>query len=335
MGISLETPPLSWPQGHERVAHRLEGLLQSQELPHALLFVGISGIGKRLFARTFAKKLLDPEGRGGVADLFEMAPEGKVGNYSIAALDELRHQIQLTALSGSWKVFLIDDADRMTPTAANSLLKLLEEPPERTLILLISGNPQTLLPTLISRCQVLFFEPLAESLLVELLQKKGHSQETSELLARRSFGSMERAERLAGYQQDRTLRQIQEWLPQLHTLQASRITVRLTEADGERGKQETDLQETRALFQERTQLILDWARDLHLVRYGTSQGLCFPEYSEVMREQIQKGVASLTTIEQAVSDSRRAAERMAKPSVLLSGLLLRLRTRENPVFRPL
>ncbi len=317
-----------WPIGHAGVVSRLERQLSGSTVPHAQLFVGPRGVGKRLFALTLAQRLLDPQGKGGISDLIQLAPEGRLGLYPAAMLEEVRHQAQMTALSGSWKVYLLDDVERMSPAAANSLLKILEEPPAGTLFLLVSGRPHALLPTIVSRCHVVLFDPLNEQLVQQLLTQKGVSPAVAADVARRAQGSMERALRLARQHQDPTAQQLLEWLPKLHHLPAAQLSSCLAQLDPERSKQELDPHELRLLFEDQTQLLLDWARDAELVKSGISQRLCFPQHAETLYKQLQAGIASLRALEAAVFQAQLAMERMVKPSVLLTGLLLRLRVRD-------
>lgn len=326
IATTLERPlRFAWPLGHEEVARRLERQLEGEAMPHAQLFVGPRGVGKRLFARAFARHLLDPQGKGGISDLIELSPEGRLGLHPLAQIEEVRRQAQMTALSGSWKVYLIDDVERMSPAAANSLLKILEEPPPRTLFLLVSGRPQALLPTIVSRCHVVLFEPLPDDLLVRMLQERGEPEEVVRIVAPRSHGSMERALRLAHQRQDPIALLLLEWLPKLHQLRTAEVTGRLAALDPDRSKQEADPQELRLAFEEQCQLLLDWARDAQLLAQGITSHLCFPEHQHLILQQRALGLASLRAMEKAIYDAQLAVERMVKPSVLLTGLLLRLR----------
>ena len=83
--------------------------------------------------------------------------EPEKGVLRIEAMRAMAVQAQLAAIDGDWKIFIIKQADRMTDEAANNVLKLLEEPPERTVFILITQQPEQLLPTIISRCQLFVF----------------------------------------------------------------------------------------------------------------------------------------------------------------------------------
>ncbi len=115
----------------------------------------------------------------------------------IASIRMLEHRIQLSPNEGNYKVCIIEHADTMTVQAANAFLKTLEEPPEDTIIILTTSKPNSLLPTIISRCQQLTFHPVPKNKIEEKLL----SYETLEIfeakmLARISNGNMEKALRL-------------------------------------------------------------------------------------------------------------------------------------------
>jgi DNA polymerase-3 subunit delta' len=108
----------------------------------------------------------------------------------IGEVRELMHWAALAPLLGPRKVFIIDDAERMTLPTAQALLKTLEEPPPRTLLVLILGNPRALPPTVLSRCQLVRFRPLAADAAAALMRARGAPAATAELLARLSRGQV-------------------------------------------------------------------------------------------------------------------------------------------------
>jgi DNA polymerase-3 subunit delta' len=122
---------------------------------------------------------------------------------SVVTVDEVRRLGEffgLKSASGGWRITLIDSADDMNLNAANALLKNLEEPPARSLLILISHAPAKLLPTIRSRVQHLDMKPLAETLVIEMLARMAPELDTDDqsLLARLSEGSLGLALRLAG-----------------------------------------------------------------------------------------------------------------------------------------
>ena len=147
-------------------------------LPHALLLCGASGLGKEHFAFSFAQSSLcadrDADGQacgkcrhcrlvssGHHPDFQWVRPEegSKSGDIKIETIRHFTDRASLTAHSADYKVIVIQPAHRMNSAAANSLLKTLEEPTPRTIILLLTDQPARLLPTIRSRCQTLLFRP--------------------------------------------------------------------------------------------------------------------------------------------------------------------------------
>jgi DNA polymerase-3 subunit delta' len=217
--------------GQRAAVEMLRGLLGSGRIPHALLFHGSEGVGKATTARTFAAALVCGEG-GGLAcgqchscsligsgnhpDLLRVgrltraeiknkerarlvshvtdASEGELG--ALILVDQIRKLNQLVGLrprQGRRRVFLVDPAERMNREAQNALLKTLEEPPERSLLILVSARPHLLLPTVRSRCFSVGFADLPAEVLVPLLEASGVSAEEAEARAALSEGSVGRA----------------------------------------------------------------------------------------------------------------------------------------------
>ncbi|MER8765765.1 MULTISPECIES: DNA polymerase III subunit delta' [unclassified Mesorhizobium] len=189
-----ETPRLV---GHLQAANMLATAYRSGKLPHALIFAGPVGIGKATLAFHLAHHLLKhpafeqaPESLAvpdPASSLFRQIATGahpsvlhltrpandKTKSFkTVVTVDEIRkvsHFLSLTSHDGSYRVVIVDPADDMNTNAANALLKNLEEPPARTLFILIVHAPGSLLPTIRSRCQMVRLAPLdAESLMTVL-----------------------------------------------------------------------------------------------------------------------------------------------------------------------
>jgi DNA polymerase-3 subunit delta' len=188
--------------GHKKQIEQLTTAAKNGKLPSAYLFSGPRGIGKFLVAKTFACHMLcmgknAPCGTCPIChrimnnnhpDVHVVASDG--AQIKIDQIREVSAKLQLHALEGNYKVTIIDEAERMNAAAANSALKILEEPPKNTLFILVSSNPRSLLPTIVSRCQVVSFSPLDEKLIKEHLQKiKGFGPAVADMLAILSEGS--------------------------------------------------------------------------------------------------------------------------------------------------
>jgi len=184
-------------------------------MPHALLFAGPEGIGKRSFARRLAQALLCPAANaelepcetcpscrqvraGTHPDLREVGRPEDRHELPIAVIRALCHDLALKPISGHRKVAILDDADAMNAEAANAFLKTLEEPPEGTTLILISTASGRLLETIRSRCRIVRFEPLGvEDLVAVLRDRAGIETAEAHTLAARASGSVARALALA------------------------------------------------------------------------------------------------------------------------------------------
>ena len=149
-------------EGNSLAKKRLEKMLQTGKLPHLLLFSGPSSSVLQRYAHSFANSWLELVSGGNSTfpsfDLHVLRPEGKTGMFGIQNVREVITTLQKAPYQASGKVALFEEAERMLPTSANTLLKLLEEPPKRTLIILCSSRPERLLPTIVSRSQRITFD---------------------------------------------------------------------------------------------------------------------------------------------------------------------------------
>ena len=167
----MSTPkrPETWDEilGHSAVIDRLRRMTELDRLPHALLFAGPSGIGKRIVAEVFAAQILqtEPALLPGHPDFFSVMPDGS--QIRIGQIREIQRLTGLAPVRGRARVCVIEPADAMEAPAANSLLKILEEPPEGLVFVLITAFPHSLLTTLRSRSAMIRFVRPAAGILPE------------------------------------------------------------------------------------------------------------------------------------------------------------------------
>ena len=194
--------------GQERATALLRRALAQHRVAHAYAFLGPAGVGRRLTALAFAQALLCAEGGCGRCPACRRVAAGQHLDCRVVAptpprdkprgpaairiedVRELQHWAALVPHEGPRKIFVLDDADRMTLPTAQALLKTLEEPPPRTVLVVILANPRALPPTVLSRCQQVRFRPLGEEELAGILGARGLEAAASRRLARRSRGQI-------------------------------------------------------------------------------------------------------------------------------------------------
>jgi DNA polymerase III subunit delta' len=239
--------------GHDAVAEQFRQSLAHGRLASSYLFLGPSGIGKRAFAVKLAQALLcqacdpaelSPCGQceacllaqaGNHPDLDAVQlPEDKrtlpvelfIGDREHRNQEGLCHNISLKPMLGSRRVAIIDDADYLSIESANCLLKTLEEPPPGAVLILLATSRGRLLPTILSRTQLVRFTPLEGQIFEQLLVDREivTDAKQAQLLAAHCHGSLERARELA----DPAWWELQEWLPE-HLLPSRWNSFRLAE----------------------------------------------------------------------------------------------------------
>jgi DNA polymerase-3 subunit delta' len=212
--------------GHDSIVEQFRRSLARGRLASTFLFLGPPGVGKRTFALKLAQTLLcsespaeqmQPCGRcpscvqvqaGTHPDLFRISKPPEKSDIPVALLigeddkrmkEGLCHDIALKPFMGGRRIAIIDDADYLNDTGANCLLKTLEEPPPRSVLILIGTKEQRQLSTIRSRSQIIRFAPLEPEVLAQLLVEHEVAEDAAlaQRLAQYSGGSFERAAELA------------------------------------------------------------------------------------------------------------------------------------------
>lgn len=206
----------NWPiLGHSKLKNFFQTSIENQSLSHAYLFYGAKGVGKLALAKIFAQTILcqsenlsKPCGEcqnckqfvaGVYADLHYLNREinEKSGlrkaNIQVAQVRNLQEKISTRAFLNSYKIVIIPEAETLSQGAGNSLLKTLEEPTARTIIIMLSDNLETILPTILSRVQKFKFLPVTKARIYDLLVKKGADRDMAREIAELSEGKPEQA----------------------------------------------------------------------------------------------------------------------------------------------
>jgi len=171
--------------GHQKQLNYLEKIIESKNIPHALLFAGEEKLGKRLIAFEFIEKIFG-EKLINHPDFILVSAEGK--QIQIEQIRELNWRLSLKPFKAPLKAAIIDQAHLMSWEAQNCFLKTLEEPKGNAVLILVTEYPNFLLPTVLSRCQLIRFRSVAKREIMAFLKEKEISPENIEKIWEFSLG---------------------------------------------------------------------------------------------------------------------------------------------------
>jgi DNA polymerase-3 subunit delta' len=350
--------------GNDSIKTYLERMVAKNAIGNSLLFAGPDGVGKSLFAQALAEMILGNRHKieaGNHPDLHIYRPEGKIGMHSIASMRHFSEEVYLAPFEAKWKVFVIHDAERMLPYSANALLKTFEEPALDTVIILLSSAPESLLPTILSRCRTIRFQALANEEVASLIQAKLNIEVSeAKRLAELSGGSLGRAFHLAKQGGNEVRQFVFELLSKGKvstyselSQMAKRIGDRVEESKKSeeelvrlellRGATESYLTSVQKqnlekeiegavsmrqanLAQSLFNVVLSWYRDMHLMLVnGNRAYLVNRDYEQDIEQALQRGeICSLETVQKALSDAMLGVSRSTPLSMCLERLFLSL-----------
>ncbi len=313
--------------GHKRQIEVITRALGSGKLPHAYLFTGLRGIGKRLVAVELIRALQCSSGgekpcgkcsgckktaEGAHPDIITIEPEG---NYiKIEQVRELQKRLGFKPFEGKVTGCIIDGADRLNVNAANALLKTLEEPPSNTHIILLAENIRQIIPTVVSRCQRIRFFPLASTEVETVLTKKaGLPEDEARLAARVSEGSPGRA-----------LAFLENFPAEIRSDLMSSITGLDSIDDVFSLSEELTNRENAARLLETIEVIKLFIRDMVLLRAGTEgeSTINFDNLAIIEREAGRYSMKGLIGITETISEVERAITLNANKRIAVEKMLL-------------
>jgi len=327
--------------GHAWAVELLHKHVAQDEVRHAYLLVGPEAVGKRTLALQFVRALNcsaspSPGEFCGECRACRLAPINQYPDLHIVetaeterklkvdAIRALQRQLALSPYEGRKRVALLLRFHEATPQAANALLKTLEEPPDDVILILTASSIQGLLPTIISRCEVLGLRAMPRAALSQALQSRGQSAEQAELLAAISGGRPGLAMRMTHEPkllQDRDER-IDDFLEIVAGSRVDRFRhVEQWDAHLRRTTEDMDFRRDSCIDVLQTWLGL--SRDLMLLSTGAKAPLANPDREEALRdlarsipqEALERGLRSIVHTRDAIA--RNANLRLALEAMML------------------
>lgn len=338
--------------GQEQPIRILSAYLVKGCIPHAFLFTGIEGIGKRTTATAFAMALNCQERNGSAPDrdgscrtaaktagtvtgpcgqcrscrkimsgnhpdMIHISPSGS--QIKIAQIRSLIEDLAMKPYEAKFRTVLISEAHCMNPEAGNALLKVLEEPPPRTILLLTAPQVSDLLPTVISRCQHIRFNPLSEkSLAGMLVQKQRIDPDQAAVFASMANGSYRRAAAMV----DSDWLARRRWLLEAGGLEcpASRssypIHRQLAFAEG--------LLQNREDILASLEIMKSWYRDLVIFPWAPDKVINKDLNARIERASREISIETLLAGIETIQSAQRAVQSNANLKLTLDTMMLRL-----------
>jgi DNA polymerase-3 subunit delta' len=319
----------------ERPVRILTTFLQNGTIPHALLFTGIEGVGRESTATAFAmacnctgesanttRQEADiPCGickpcrkikAGSHPDIIRVKPSGP-----FIKIDQIRSLCQTLAMKpyeAQRRVVIISDAQAMNPAAGNALLKMLEEPPVRTILILVATHTSDLLPTVVSRCQQLRFKPISSKYLeAELVQKYGLDSKNARIITTMAGGSLSRALRM--YRTHWISRR--NWLIQEMEALSSGSVNRLLAFGGQ-------LSKNKDILPDSLELMKSWLRDLVIGQFNPEKVVNQDLTPKIQQTSQKMSIAVLLDKIDTIQATQNAIHAGTNLKLALEAMVLRL-----------
>ncbi len=304
----------------------LDAMVTKRSFPHAFLFYGPAGVGKKQFALTLAKGILGHAHAkkidlGAHPDVRLFLPEGKTGMHVLASIHQLQQQMALAPFEASSRVFIIEDAERMLPTSSNALLKTLEEPQADNYLILLTHSLQEVIGTVHSRCRKIPFFSVANKEISSFLQAShGKTEGDSKKLSYLARGSIGQALSLAkggvnGWQAILTqILSTPPFSPLTHGGLLSELEHHLMECEEDSVRFYAQME---TVFEE----VYYWYRDLHLLSAGASVELLFHFDAQPLLQALRKQpLPALDMVRTYLEEAHLALSRSMKIKYILEYL---------------
>jgi len=335
----------------EQPIRLLKNILLNRTIPNALLFTGADGIGKSTAALAFAMACNceggeslpnnghssddhlsadDPCGRcrscrkiqsGNHPDIIRVEPSGPF--IRIKQIRDICDTLSLKPYEARFRVVIISDAQAMNPQAANAMLKVLEEPPARTVLILTALQTSDLLPTIVSRCQHIRFSPISrEKLKTFLVEKHGLNAEDAAIFSAMANGSMTKALSMLRKNSQANWICLRDWLlniiglEQAGSLSLQPIIILLSFAER--------LSKNKEIIQDSLEIIKTYLRDLIIYKYSPEKIINKDLIRKIQYASQKIAVKSLLSQIEAIQTAQKDIQANTNLRLTLEVMMLRL-----------
>ena len=317
--------------GHDWAVRRLSRQIDSGQLAQSHLFVGPPSVGKATLAAAMARQVLsvyaaNPARAQRLVEQRKHPDMTWVGvgegesSVKIEQIRNLIHTLTLAPIEGRYRIAIVDDMQLATEESQNAILKTLEEPNPSSIIILVALSTDGVLPTIMSRCQVLNLRPVPTHLLAEGLEQRGVQKARADFLARLSRGRPGWA--IRAVEDNELLEQREQRLADLETLlsanRSRRFLYAKTLSDAEDAVREATLQEWLLYWRDVVRAAGDAvpAKALHNIDHSEA----------IMRLADQVGARQALHMVRAITNALKYLQQNARPQLVLDAMLLQMPT---------
>lgn len=320
--------------GHDTIKQHFQKAIELHKVSHAYILAGEAGMGRKSLAHAFALTLLCEKGGSQPCMSCHACKQVLSGNHpdlihvthekpASIGVDDIREQIHDTIMirpySSYYKIYIVDEAEKMTIQAQNALLKTIEEPPSYAVIILLTTNGDLFLPTILSRCVQLKLKPLQDSVISEyLVEALGVSESEARLYAAFARGNLGKAIKLCGSEEFKDMyKRLLAMLRNIRNMDISDLLEFIKKL-----KEEMDIYECLDFMQV-------WYRDALMFKVTNDANLLIfkEEYSTISEMSRQIGYDGFENILQAIEKARVRLE--ANVNMELAMELMFLVMKEN------
>jgi DNA polymerase-3 subunit delta' len=340
--------------GQEKPIRLLKMFLRNEAIPHALLFLGIDGAGKTTTAMAFARacnctaagirhlsvkedapsipgraqavtprsgiyhccKSCDKIDAGTHPDVILVEPKGPY--IRINQIRNLCHILAMKPYEARLRVVIIKDAQAMNPAAGNALLKMLEEPPDRTVLILTAMQTSDLLPTILSRCQQIRFNPIpGNDLKTMLMKKQGADPDDAEIVSIMANGSFAKALSMMRHTKKTNWIKRRAWLlDEVESLPSMSVPLCLAFAE--------TLSKDNEILSDSLEVMKSWFRDLIVCRFHPPKVMNKDVLERIQNSSKKMSIDSLLSKVEAIHSAQRNIQLNSNLRLTLEVLMMRL-----------